>query len=160
MWHKAFSKVGPVAGPKPNATGSSKMPRTPSAFPFSGRLRRRAINPTSPKRVKAWGDGPLRPAVMYPVVEHTRTNCAARNHSRSRAPHHRTQIFCRAGQYKIIHDELTMKHLFLRKLNRKDTGIIWNIRSTLRKILFSCWRIGTWTRGLGNKRTSGDHRNC
>ena len=67
------------------------MPRTPSAFPFSGRLRHRAINPTPPKRVKAWGDGPLRPEVMYPVVEHTRTDCAARNHSRSRAPHHRTQ---------------------------------------------------------------------
>ena len=28
---------------------------------------------------------------MYPVVEHTRPNNAARNHSRSRAPHHRTQ---------------------------------------------------------------------
>ena len=28
---------------------------------------------------------------MYPVVEHTRPNRAARNHSRSRAPHHRTQ---------------------------------------------------------------------
>ena len=67
------------------------MPRTPSAFPFSGRLRRRAINPTPPKRVKACGDGSLRPEVMYPVVEHTRTNCAARNHSWSRAPHQRTQ---------------------------------------------------------------------
>ena len=67
------------------------MPRTPSAFPFSGRLRRRAINPTPPKRVKAWGGRPLRPEVMYPVVEHTRPNRAARNHSRSRAPHHRTQ---------------------------------------------------------------------
>ena len=28
---------------------------------------------------------------MYPVVEHTRPNRAARNHSRSRAPHHRRQ---------------------------------------------------------------------
>ena len=28
---------------------------------------------------------------MYPVVEHTQPNRAARNHSRSRAPHHRTQ---------------------------------------------------------------------
>ena len=67
------------------------MPRTPSAFPFSGRLKRRAINPTPPKRVKAWGEGPLRPEVMYPVVETPRPNRAARNHSRSRAPHHRTQ---------------------------------------------------------------------
>ena len=24
MWHKALFKVGPVAGPKPNTTGSSK----------------------------------------------------------------------------------------------------------------------------------------
>ena len=75
----------------PTLQAVPKMPRTPSAFPFLGRLRRRAINPTPLKRVKAWGDGPLRPEVMYPVVEHTRTNCAARNHSRSGAPHHRTQ---------------------------------------------------------------------
>ena len=78
-------------GRSPTREAVPKMPRTPSAFPFSGRLRRRAINPTPPKRVKAWGDGPLRPEVMYPVVEHTRTDCAARNHSRSRVPHHRTQ---------------------------------------------------------------------
>ena len=91
IWHKAVFKVGPVAGPKPNAIGSSKNASAPLAFPFSGRFRRRAINPTPPKRVKAWGDGPLRPEVMYPVVEHTRPNRAARNHSRSRAPHHRTQ---------------------------------------------------------------------
>ena len=78
-------------GRSPTRQAVPKMPRTPSAFPFSGRLRRRPINPTPPKRVKAWGDGPLRPEVRFPVVEHTRTNCAARNHSRSRAPHHRTQ---------------------------------------------------------------------
>ena len=97
IWHKAVFKVGPVAGPKLNATGSSKNASDPSAFLFSGRLRRRAINPTPPKMVKAWGDGPLRPEVMYPVVEHTRTNCAARNHSRSRAPHHRTQSNAKEG---------------------------------------------------------------
>ena len=67
-------------GRSPTWQAVPKMPQTPSAFPFSGRLR-----------LKAWGDGPLRPEVMYPVVKHTRTNCAARNHSRSRAPHHRTQ---------------------------------------------------------------------
>ena len=78
-------------GRSPTRQAVPKIPRTPSAFSFSGRLRRQAINPTPPKRVKAWGDGPLRPEVMYPVVEHTRTDCAARNHSRSRAPHHRTQ---------------------------------------------------------------------
>ena len=91
MWHKAVFKVIPVAGPKPNATGSSKNASDPVGIPFSGRVRHWAINPTPPKRVKALGDGPLRPEVMYPVVKHTRTNCAARNHSRSRAPHHRTQ---------------------------------------------------------------------
>ena len=78
-------------GRNPTRQAVPKMPRTPSAFPFSGRLRRRAINTTPPKRVKSWGDGPLRPEVMYPVVEHTWTNYAARNHSWSRAPHHRTQ---------------------------------------------------------------------
>ena len=45
-------------GWSPTRQAVPKMPRTPSAFPFSGRLRRRAINPTRPKRVKAWGDGP------------------------------------------------------------------------------------------------------
>ena len=35
----------------PTRQAVRKMPRTPSAFPFSGRLRRRAINPTPPKRV-------------------------------------------------------------------------------------------------------------
>ena len=78
-------------GRSPTRQAVPKMPWTPSAFPFSGRLRRRAINPTPSKRVKAWGDSPLRPEVMYPVVEHTQTNWAARNHSWSRAPHHRTQ---------------------------------------------------------------------
>ena len=63
-----------------------KMPRAPSAFFFSGRLRRQVIRPTPPKRVKAWRDAPLRPEV-YPVVENTRTNHAACTHGRSRAPH-------------------------------------------------------------------------
>ena len=58
-------------GRSPTRQAVPKMPQTPSAFPFSGRLRRRAINPTPPKRVKAWGDGPLRPEVMCPVVERT-----------------------------------------------------------------------------------------
>ena len=38
-----------------------KIPMTPLAFPLLGRLRYQAINPTPPKRVKAWGDRPLRP---------------------------------------------------------------------------------------------------
>ena len=45
-------------GRSPTRQAVPKMPRTPSAFPFSGRLRRRAINPTPPKRVKAWGRPP------------------------------------------------------------------------------------------------------
>ena len=78
-------------GRSPTRQAVPKMPRTPSAFLFSERLRRQAINPTPPKRVKALGDGPLRPELLYPVVEHTQTNCAACNHSRSRVPHHWTQ---------------------------------------------------------------------
>ena len=95
------------------------MPRTPSAFPFSGRLRRRAINLTPPKRVKAWGDGPLRPEVMYPVVEHTRTDCAARNHSRSRAPHHRTQSIAKSAPCLCqSHDSFSKKNV--------DWMVIWS----------------------------------
>ena len=78
------------------------MPRTPSAFPFSGRLRRRAINPTPPKRVKAWGEGPLRPEVMYPVVEHTRPNRAARNHSRYLSVSHQTRLDTRSKARRPI----------------------------------------------------------
>ena len=69
-----------------------KMAGAPSAFPFSGRLMRRVINPTPPKSVKSWWDGAMRPEVLHPVVERTQTNCAARNHSRSRAPHYWKQF--------------------------------------------------------------------
>ena len=78
------------------------MPRTLSASPLSGRPRHRAINPTPPKRVKAWGYGLLKPEVMYPVVEHTRPESAARNHSRSIAPHHRTQKYSREERAVFI----------------------------------------------------------
>ena len=91
MWHKAVFKVGPVAWPKPNVTGSSKNASDPVGIPFFRAPQASGDKPTPPKSVKAWEDGHLRPEVMYPVVEHTRTNCAARNHIRSRAPHHRTQ---------------------------------------------------------------------
>ena len=66
------------------------MPRTPSAFPFSGRLRRRAINPTPPKRVKAWGTAPWgqRWCIQW---WNTPDRTAQRYHGRSRAPHHKTQ---------------------------------------------------------------------
>ena len=36
MWHKAVFKVGPVAGPKPNATGSSKSASDPVGIPLFG----------------------------------------------------------------------------------------------------------------------------
>ena len=91
MWHKVFLRWVLLQGRSPHASGSSKNALDPSALPFSGHFRRRAINPSPPKRVKAWGDGPLRPEVLYPVVEHTRMNRMARNHSRPGAPHHRTQ---------------------------------------------------------------------
>ena len=55
-------------GQSPTRQAVPKMPRTPLAFPFSGRLRYRTINPTPPNRVKAWEDGPLRPEV-YPVMD-------------------------------------------------------------------------------------------
>ena len=55
MWHKTVFKMSPVAGPKPNATGSSKNASDPVGIPFFGVNRRRAMNPTPPNRVKAWG---------------------------------------------------------------------------------------------------------
>ena len=45
-------------GQSPTRQAVPKMPWTPLAFPFSGRLRRWVINPTCPKRVKAWGTAP------------------------------------------------------------------------------------------------------
>ncbi len=52
VWHKVFLWWVRVQVPK--------MPSARSALPFLGRLRRRAINPTLPKEVKAWGgEAPL-----------------------------------------------------------------------------------------------------
>ncbi len=50
-------------------------------IPFSGRLGRRAINPTPPKRVTAWGDGPLGPEVMYPVAPGSHFGASRRNYN-------------------------------------------------------------------------------
>ena len=83
------------------------MLRTQSAFPFSGR---RAINPTPPKRVKAWGDGPLRPEVMYPMVEHTRTNSAASNHQVFVAASHQTRLDTRSKARRPIHVFVATSH--------------------------------------------------
>ena len=47
IWHKAVLKVGPVAGPKPNAIGSSKNASDPVGIPLfgaSGAERERADN--------------------------------------------------------------------------------------------------------------------
>ena len=36
MWHRAIFKVGPVAGPKPNETGSSKNASDPDGILLFG----------------------------------------------------------------------------------------------------------------------------
>ena len=53
VWHKAFLWWVRTKGRSPHVPGISQK--------CLGRLRRRAMNPTSPKGVKAWGEGPLRP---------------------------------------------------------------------------------------------------
>ena len=55
-----------------------KMPCAPLAFPFLGCLRHQAINLTPPRRVKAWGDSPLRLEV-YPVLSHIWLNRLAQH---------------------------------------------------------------------------------
>ena len=57
-------------GRSPHAPGISKNASDLVGIGFIA-LSGRAINLTSPKRVKAWRDGPLRPEV-YPVTRHTR----------------------------------------------------------------------------------------
>ena len=89
MWHKAFLRWALLQGQSPHMSDSSKNAMDPVSIPLFRPPQRRVINPTPLKRVKALGDGPLRPEVLYPVVEHT--NHAARNHSRSGALHHWTQ---------------------------------------------------------------------
>ena len=59
VWHKAFfggCEGRAVAYTRP---AFPKMPTAPSAFPWLGAPQE--INPTLPKEVKAWGEGPLRP---------------------------------------------------------------------------------------------------
>ena len=61
VWHKAFyggSGRRAVAHTRPTFP---KMPTAPSAFSWLEAPTRHAINPTLPKEVKAWGEGPLRP---------------------------------------------------------------------------------------------------
>ena len=60
-------------GRSPHAPGISKNAYGPIGIPLiKGRLRRRAMNPTSPKGVKAWGEGPLRPKEIIQLPRHTR----------------------------------------------------------------------------------------
>ena len=61
VWHKAFFTVGAGAGLEPTRVWQSQKCLRPRRHsPKEGRLRRLAINLTPPKRVKDWGDGPLR----------------------------------------------------------------------------------------------------
>ena len=45
MWHKAVFKVGPVAGPKPNATGSSQNASDPIGILLFGAPQASADKP-------------------------------------------------------------------------------------------------------------------
>ena len=65
---QGFFKSGPG---RLHAPGISKNASDTVGIPLKGCFRRRAINPTPPKRFKACGDCPLRPEV-YPVTRHTR----------------------------------------------------------------------------------------
>ena len=53
--------VGPAQGRSPHASGSPKKAFGPVGPPKEGSLGHQAINLTSPRRVKTWGGGPLRP---------------------------------------------------------------------------------------------------
>ena len=80
--HKAFFKVGPVAGPEPTIVWHFQKylgPRRHSSK--EGRLRHQAINITPLKRVKGWGDSPLRPE-GFPVPRRTRPDPCRWQHSR------------------------------------------------------------------------------
>ena len=58
-----------------------KIPRAPSVFPIKGHLRRQAINLTSSRRVKAWGNGLPRLEVC-PETKHTRPDSYRLHHGR------------------------------------------------------------------------------
>ena len=143
MWHKDFFKMGPVAGPEPTRVSQFQKclgPRRHS--PFWGRFRRRAINPNPPKRVKAWGGGPLRPEVLYPVVEHTRKNHAARNHGWSGAPHHWTQSSARKKARHVLYyirDWMTESKLYLLSKLMCFKPLLRNIHWNLRGFFFVCF---------------------
>ena len=66
---RPFLRWARSQGRSPHASGKAKNTFGPSAFPFSGRPRRQAMNPT-PKEVKACGDGPLRPEEISSAKAH------------------------------------------------------------------------------------------
>ena len=68
--------VGPSAGPEPTRTRHfQKMPTAPSAFPLLGTPQAPCNN--SPKGVKAWGQGPLRPKEISRYRDTLGQICAA-----------------------------------------------------------------------------------
>ena len=81
-------------------------------------LRHRAINPNPLKKVKGCGTPPEARG-MYPVVEHTRTKHAARNHSQSRAPHHWSQCNATKKESVVFILRLTRVRMWHRA-GRKD----------------------------------------
>ena len=83
VWHKAFfggSGCRAVAHTRPafpkNAYGPVGIPLIRGA---SGAWR---LNPTSPKGVKAWGEGPLRPKEIIQLPRHTRPDPPRSQHGR------------------------------------------------------------------------------
>ena len=58
VWHKAFLRWVRAQGRSPHVPGISKNATDPVGINLKRHLRRRAINQTSPKRVKAWWTAP------------------------------------------------------------------------------------------------------
>ena len=75
VWHKLFLRWARAQGRSPHAPDIFKNASGPVGIPLKiPRLRRQAINLTPPKRVKAWGNGPLEARGMSSDETHsTRT---------------------------------------------------------------------------------------
>ena len=58
MWHKAVFKVGPVAGLKPNVTGSSKNASDPVSIPLFGAPQALGDKPNPSKEGLSLGGRP------------------------------------------------------------------------------------------------------
>ena len=80
VWHKTFFKVGLGTEPKPRRTQHSQKCLEPCQHsPKKGCLKHQVINLTPPRRVKAWGDGPLRLKVCQ-VTRHARPDLCCWHH--------------------------------------------------------------------------------